>query len=96
MGNTATTGTVNYADIEGPLNEIRRWRVNADYLAQDIIDDYFDPTYDSDETKAMHLAYDHERNAARMDMLYEALYKIRLSLEALDSKLQPCRKGGAA
>lgn len=65
------------------LSEIRRYHRNALTVLEDMLDDYFEVQYDP-ALRPMWLDYSFDKNAARADVVFDNLVKLRGLLENME------------
>lgn len=76
---------------ESPMFELRRCYEHANYIMEDILEDYFHMRVNPDDPKQhWMLAYKFKHNAVRAEIVFDALHEMQdkiYSLEQLFNKL---------
>ena len=60
-------------ELDDELSELRRNITNANYMAQDIMEDYFEGIDAKTQTGMHTLAYEHPRYLSKMDILQQII-----------------------
>lgn len=60
-------------ELDDEISELRRNLTNANYMAQDIMEDYFEGIDAASQTGMHMLAYEHPRYLSKMDVLREII-----------------------
>ena len=72
-------------ELDDEISELRRNLTNANYMAQDIMEDYFEGIDATAQTGMQVLAYEHPRYRSKMDILQDIIARMCNVIKVLES-----------